>query len=551
MTWDHGPSVKSVSNENGYAANKIMANVSAPPLPDIGPPSWEIWQELSDIRVDVTPFIEDREQAPIRDRLQAIERPLILFHPKGNTLKHAKNLNDEEIDQICHELGRSSAGTLLILDWDNRVSIPKHPRIHTIGPYFGKSLRLPELITLLDCADLLIGIDSGPAHLSRMVPHLRTLYLWHKHHPFAFSFPRQGDLHLVPNALRQQTPDSILSGFSVANFDESRPPVEKIVSLAQEMVGLERSRNPRLSVSGPQSPTEQTLPFPNSMESSTPAVYSYCSDNIGDDMQSLVLRRWLGYREDEILYFDRDRHHFVGDRQPDSNSVQLLVNAFIGEGALPIPQNEAFEIQPIFLAIHMASVAHDNPEKLDQLRKFAPVGCRDKQALRECEQHDVPAYYAGCPTILCEPADIPHDIDILLVDIDPRKLPALPERRVIRYSSNMNVRQDTPVAVRREMCLRRWELLSRSRLVVTSKLHAAMPALGMGRPVVFIKQGIVCSGRLSAFPEDFPTYEVGSRFSWDPSDHDFDITEHRKLVESKLLERIGHLRKTVPEREVL
>lgn len=538
VPWSHGPSVRAVIEANAVTANKAVASVSVAPLPDLGPPTWETWREIAAIRLDVTPHVHPEESGPIRSRLRGIPRPLVLFHPKGTTLQHRKNLTDGEIERVCQGFVRSSEGSMMILDWDRRVAVPNHPRVHLIEDFFDRRLNLPELITLYEGADLLIGIDSGPAHLARMVPGLPVLRLWQGHHPFAFTLPRSGDLHLIPKALRVGAPESLLSEFDVVEFDEERVPVEPMLALAVEKAG--RGKSTGYLAEPVRLPTERESAS-NTRTKTDLALYSYSSDNIGDDMQSLVLRRWLGYREDEILFFDRDKHTFRGEHRFDE--IQLLINGFIGEGALPVPEMEEFDMHPMFLAIHMASVNHDNPGKLDQLRRFGPVGCRDRQALKECEANQVSAYFAGCPTILCQPADVTQDIDVLLVDINPRRLPALPERRVIRYSSNMKVPIESTFETRREMCLRRWELLSRSRLVVTSKLHAAMPALGMGRPVVFLREEIVCGGRLTAFPENFPTYPERSRFSWDPEDHLVDISAHRKLVESRLIERIGHLQK--------
>ncbi|MDF1816401.1 MAG: polysaccharide pyruvyl transferase family protein [Verrucomicrobiales bacterium] len=266
-------------------------------------------------------------------------------------------------------------------------------------------------------------------------------------------------------------------------------------------------------------------------------LYSYSSNNIGDDIQSLVLRRWLNYRENEVVFVDRDRHTITGTC--DEN-ITLLINGFIGGGALPVYSGGGFEIDPVFVAVHLYVIDKD-PGKLEQLTRAAPVGCRDLITRRRCIERGIPAYFSACPTILCEPADVKQDIDILLVDVDPRSLPKLPERS-IRYSTNM-ISPAIPFHKRREMCLRRWELLSRSRLVVTSKLHAAMPALGMGKPVVFVKEKIIAPERLSAFPKNFRLYKKGEGFSWDPETHYCDTSAHRRLVESRLLKQLGRYRK--------
>jgi len=536
--WIHGTSVIAVSKENGFSANKVMANLSLTPLPDIGPASWEVWTELSAIVLDAMRFVVPEEAEPILCRLEKVARPLLLFHPKGNNLKHAKDLNDEEIRRVCADFATYSGGTVLMLDWDRRIRAPDHPRVAMMEECFGKKLSLAELIVLFSHADLLIGIDSGPAHLARMVPTLPVLFVWQRHHPFAFSLPRAGHLHILPHALAESAPRLLLSEFDCVEVAEDRPSPETIVEQALQILGVKMA--PVLSFSESRRSCVPAGEFRNTQERPI-ALYSYSSDNIGDDMQSLVLRRWLGYEENEIRFFDRDKQSLVGEAMP--KSIQLLINGFIGEGALPLRMNQGVEIHPIFLAIHMANVNHDNPEKLEQLRRFGPVGCRDHQALKECREHNVDAYFAGCPTILCEPDGVQQDIDILLIDFNPRTLPPLPERRIIRYSSNMKIPRNTTFAERSEMCLRRWNLLSRSRLIVTSKLHAAMPAIGMGRPVVFINDGIVCSGRLSAFPEQFRRYPVQANFSWEPEAHQIDVTEHRRLVEARLLERVGHLRR--------
>ncbi|NOY00637.1 MAG: polysaccharide pyruvyl transferase family protein [Verrucomicrobia bacterium] len=267
-------------------------------------------------------------------------------------------------------------------------------------------------------------------------------------------------------------------------------------------------------------------------------LFSYSSDNIGDDFQSLIMRRWLGYQENEVVHADRDK---LISPNAEHGKVDLVINAFIGGRALPIHNAGENKITPYFVAVHLHYIDKNGEKKLEQLRKYAPIGCRDEPTLRRCQERNIPSYYSGCPTILCERADVKEDIDVLLVDVNPRVLSGIPEKRV-QYASNM-IPKSTPANVRREICLRRWEMISRSRLVVTSKLHAAMPALAMGRPVIFIREKIVAPGRLTSFPKFFRTYKIGEKFSWDPDAHRYDMTEYRNQVESKLIDRIGHLRK--------
>jgi len=575
VSWKHGDEIGRKPEQITVFSNKIVTNLSLAPLPEEGVPTWRHFNELRQIQLDAAREISAQERSSIYRVADSFPKPLILFHPKGNTLQQRKNLTDEEINEVCLGLVEQSPGTLMILDWDRRIDAPRHPRIHLVERAFGKRLGLVELISLLNQANLIIGVDSGPVHLARMIPGLAVLFLWEKHHPFAFCLPKEGHIHLLPEKMNHPSLNAASLGFDIKICGSERLPADSILQHALNMLGTSEpcglttnasgmdrvtsafmKRAPEVSSSGGIMTHGVSSGYLNDSEfagftsgvkdairksDSTLALYSYSSDNIGDDMQSLVLRRWLGYSEDEICFFDRDFHQF--NRTAKSQRVTLLINGFIGKGALPIPEFEELCVDPIFLAIHMASVHDDNPAKMEQLRRFSPIGCRDLQSLRECKENDIPAYFGGCPTILCERADVKQDIDILLIDVNPRNLPKIPENRVVHYSSNMKIPGDTPLGMRADMCLRRWELLSRARLVVTSKLHAAMPAIGMGVPVVFIKENIVCSGRLTAFPDGFPLLSVNSRFSWDPDAHRFDVSKHRNLVEKKLIERIGRFRK--------
>lgn len=96
--------------------------------------------------------------------------------------------------------------------------------------------------------------------------------------------------------------------------------------------------------------------------------------------------------------------------------------------------------------------------------------------------------------------------------------------------------------VRQALCRSRHELFTAAKLIVTSKIHVALPCLGIGKPVVFIRQNIVAPGRLRALPEGFRTYEAGSAEVWKmdltPESHGFDASSYREHVRNCLLKRL-------------
>jgi hypothetical protein len=132
---------------------------------------------------------------------------------------------------------------------------------------------------------------------------------------------------------------------------------------------------------------------------------------------------------------------------------------------------------------------------------------------------------------------------ILFVDVDPLMFGKLNRQQHVRWLTQRVVTNDR--AERQELCRSRHRLYSAAKLVVTSKIHVALPCLGMGKPVIFVRQNIMAPGRLGALPEGFKTYEVGSSQLWEmdlePQAHQFDARNYRQHVRSHLMQRLPWL----------
>lgn len=146
--------------------NKPGTNIARPPLPDIGSPE-ELWDELCSVKLNITPFIASEKRRAVRDFLGPLPRPVVLFHSMGNTFADAKNIPYDTTVEIYSGILDRMDGTLVLLDWDNRVPRLANWRVrHMTDDWVW--IDVETLLVLFQEADLLVSVDSGPLHLARM-----------------------------------------------------------------------------------------------------------------------------------------------------------------------------------------------------------------------------------------------------------------------------------------------------------------------------------------------------------------------------------------------
>ncbi|MAS94944.1 MAG: hypothetical protein CMO55_17240 [Verrucomicrobiales bacterium] len=269
-------------------------------------------------------------------------------------------------------------------------------------------------------------------------------------------------------------------------------------------------------------------------------LYSYRTNNIGDDFQSYVLARYLG---EKAAFVWRD-----GAANYKGEVTDLIVNGFVTREALPIHES----VRPLFLAGWFDPMLLSDSDKVAFLSSHEPIGCRDTDSLERCRAAGLQSSFTGCPTILCEPIEEEVPGSILMVDVDPRLFQSgNPHYRVqtqiagsVQWGTNVvdfTLSQEERV---RE-CARRHRWMSRAELVITSRIHIALPALGMGKAVIFVQDHITIEGRLTALPPQVRQVlpDACPELSLDPEKHRYDIREYREHVKRTIEERCGHLRK--------
>lgn len=229
------------------------------------------------------------------------------------------------------------------------------------------------------------------------------------------------------------------------------------------------------------------------------AVLKYDGNgNIGDEIQTLAVEQFLP-RIDARL----DRDALAGATQ--SERTLLVMNGwFAGNPRQSFPPAEG--IEPVFFSFHIT----DSPENrahffsascLDYFRRRQPVGCRDRYTAQRLRAFGVESYYTKCLTLTFpKRTATPRDGKVFLVDVDPGNvcLPRELRRGAVRVTHRVCNRYDDEF--KRMMARKTLELYRDcARLVITSRLHCALPCAAMGIPVVFF--GDPKDGRLSVLED--------------------------------------------------
>jgi len=227
-------------------------------------------------------------------------------------------------------------------------------------------------------------------------------------------------------------------------------------------------------------------------------VLGYSTYNLGDDIQSLAARRLLP-RVDFVV----DREKLDSFEANLEGEHRLLLNGWFMHN--PDRWPPAASLTPLPISMHLtADAISDNtrtPNPLHQspaaallsppnaryLAQFGPVGARDLYTLRLLEQAKVDTYFSGCLTLTLPERDPGAVEDVVyLVDLDDELIDACRKR------TRSEVRLVTHLCMRpreHDRALLAQSLLdgyARAKCVVTSRLHAAMPCLGMGVPVLLV-----------------------------------------------------------------
>lgn len=221
--------------------------------------------------------------------------------------------------------------------------------------------------------------------------------------------------------------------------------------------------------------------------------------NIGDAIQGVTFSyifEKIGINSAEVIKLSKDE-------LKEYSGEQVLLFIHIGltneniDKYFPISKN----IEPIFVSIRVyEDVFAERKELVAYFKRHEPIGCRDEQSYNYFKKYGIESYLMGCFTI-CLPKR--ENISLknshpFLVDVSPELLKKIPNeiKEKAVYLSHavpyleypVTIEEDERIDELAETYLKRYA--EEANLVITSRLHVAVPCMCMGIPVVLAADNV-------------------------------------------------------------
>jgi hypothetical protein len=242
--------------------------------------------------------------------------------------------------------------------------------------------------------------------------------------------------------------------------------------------------------------------------------------NLGDEIQSVAASRLLPQVD---YYIEREEMH----RFEATESVFLLANGWYIHNCAAFPP--ADRIRPFYISVHFTSESLFSPAAIAHLKEHGPIGCRDPYTLRAMRQHGIEAYVSGCLTMTLEPREAAKRTDaVYIVDVNDSLLRRIPEK--IRQSAVRLTHAPTERLSKQKFAQagRLLELYATARLVITGRLHCALPCLALKTPVVLLHPNRR-DRRFGAIAPFLPVHDAQSdNIDWQPGSPD--VAEHARRL---------------------
>ncbi len=175
------------------------------------------------------------------------------------------------------------------------------------------------------------------------------------------------------------------------------------------------------------------------------------------------------------------------------------------------------KIHPVFLGLSLLNT-NLKEDDINYLKQFEPIGCRDEHTSNGLKVLGIDAYLSGCITATFSAyKGVKKQNKIYFIDTYENLEPYIPEQikdNAIKKSHlfyGLESNTDT-ISLAREILK---EYCENASMVVTSRLHCAVPCMAMGIPVIFIHKRF--NYRFTWLEDIMPVYtpDMYNEINWD------------------------------------
>ena len=287
--------------------------------------------------------------------------------------------------------------------------------------------------------------------------------------------------------------------------------------------------------------------------SKTPSVLCYPnSNNLGDFIQSLAAKQVLN--KSKILEIDRDElHDYKGQK------AALVMNGWFMKKPENWPPSD--QIEPLFLSFHLNPTAEKemlSDKGIIYFKKNQPIGCRDHYTQKLLTRFGIETYFSACLTLCLKREDFVSKNTkregIYVISPLERLNPVSEEvpkgflRQLVQKIKKPIKRKQFHSAIKKldiflqsqsekvyhssqlvdskgfnekeriEKAKLQLKNIASAKLVITSRIHTALPAVAYGTPVLFLSDGLEHpnqKSRLDGMEQFFPVINSKDLREWE------------------------------------
>ena len=215
--------------------------------------------------------------------------------------------------------------------------------------------------------------------------------------------------------------------------------------------------------------------------------------NIGDDIQSYAAMKQLP----RVDYFiERESlNEFISN---DNEKVKTIMNGWYMHNRFCFPPSKY--IDPLFISCHFSPLndgmgitkEYMQGYVQEYMKFYEPIGCRDKVTLELLKENNVDTYKSYCLTLtIPKLKNVKKEKKITLVDVSDnikKKVASEYKNLIKEVTHNLDKSKNEKLSYieRMDNVEKLIYEYQSSELVITTRLHCALPCLAVGTPVLLI-----------------------------------------------------------------
>ena len=244
--------------------------------------------------------------------------------------------------------------------------------------------------------------------------------------------------------------------------------------------------------------------------------------NIGDYIQTLSVIKLI---DQDYKILNRESLNTYQEK-----ARKVIINGWFMEHPHNFPPSNS--LNPLFISFHISPSASKqmlNNRTINYLKKYEPIGCRDEYTQTLLQSYKVKTFLSSCITLTLQKSDFTSSsykgnraliigaFDRLKPNIEtnkgfykmlvssikaPYKFLNYQIKKTIFYNllkkQNLKLNFESQIVKKKisshsqgiELAEKVLQKIANSDYVITSRIHSALPAVAMGKKVIFINEGL-------------------------------------------------------------